>query len=72
MHVLGFGTASNNLQPEVLIEAVLEAINLRIRTTTSDAAQNLAVSSTQSPTSLVSCGFFLHCTIADRPQPQPP
>ncbi|KAL6188095.1 hypothetical protein ACLB2K_039489 [Fragaria x ananassa] len=28
MPVLGFGTASNNLEPEVLIEAVLEAIKL--------------------------------------------
>ena len=31
MPVLGFGTASNNLQPEVLIEAVLEAIKLGYR-----------------------------------------
>ncbi|KAL6219203.1 hypothetical protein ACLB2K_012409 [Fragaria x ananassa] len=31
MHVLGFGTASNNLQPQVLIEAVHEAIKLGYR-----------------------------------------
>ncbi|PRQ30362.1 putative D-galacturonate reductase [Rosa chinensis] len=31
MPVLGFGTASNNLQPEVLMEAVLEAIKLGYR-----------------------------------------
>ncbi|KAL6193273.1 hypothetical protein ACLB2K_034357 [Fragaria x ananassa] len=31
MPVLGFGTASNNLEPEVLIEAVLEAIKLGYR-----------------------------------------
>ncbi|PRQ32679.1 hypothetical protein RchiOBHm_Chr5g0049111 [Rosa chinensis] len=58
MLVLGFGTVSNNLQPEFLIEAVLEAINLPLLTTTSDAAQHVTISSTRAPTSLISRGFF--------------